>query len=172
MTSTPHVLSLLVASAAIAVSAGCGRMPDAELEAVERALVLTIVEARRSGSVGSIDVELELRNQGGEVARACLGPSRKVSVVGGHDSLAVVHHPGCVREFAMEPGATMRWHDTLPVSGLPTDRVDVGVEIDVVNPRRCGSAGCPSIPIRALNKREVPSGGPTTACSRRRPARS
>lgn len=155
MRSTPHVLSLLLASATIAVSAGCDRLSDAEFAAVESALALTIVEARRSESVGSIDFELELRNQGGKVARACLGPSRKVSGFGGHDSLIVVHHPGCVREFAIEPGETMRWHETLPVSGLPNDRVEVGVEIEVVNPRRCGSAGCPSIQVRALNKREV-----------------
>ncbi len=70
-------------------------------------------------------------------------------------SWGFVDHPGCVREFTIEPGKTMRWRETLPVSGLSSGRVELGVEIEVVNPRRCGGFGCTSIQFKSTNKREV-----------------
>jgi hypothetical protein len=154
MRSTHHVLGLLVASATIAVAAGCDRMPDAEFAAVESALALTIVEASRSESDGSVDFDLELKNQSRKIVRACLGPSRSVSRSGSW-SLNLVDHPGCSREFAIEPGETMRWRETLPVPGLLKERDEVEIGVEVVNSRRCGETGCPSIMVRALNKRQI-----------------
>jgi hypothetical protein len=155
MKRTPDIFALVVAAAALVGAAGCDFMPDREFAAVEGALALTIVDATRSESAGSVDFAFELKNQGGSAVRACLGPSRNVSGPGGVETLDVVHHPGCMREFAIEPGKTMRWHEALPVSGLSRDRVEVEVEIQVVNPRRCGGAGCQSIHIKSTNKREV-----------------
>jgi len=155
MRRTPYVFGFVVASAALVAAAGCDLMPDPEFAAVEGALALIIIEATRSHSGESIDFELELKNQGGALARACLGPSRSVDGSGGVQSFEFVHHPGCIREFAIEPGETMRWHEAMRMSGLSSDRVDVEVEIQVVNPRRCGGAGCPSFQIKSINKREV-----------------
>lgn len=155
MRGTSYVRGLVVASAALAATAGCDRLPDPEFAAVEGALALTAIEASRSNSGESIGFEFELKNQGVALARACLGPSRSVSSSRGVGYSDIVHHPACLREFAIEPGETMRWHEAMRVSGLPTDRVEVEVEIQVVNPRRCGSAGCPSFQIKSINKREV-----------------
>ena len=155
MRRTPYVFGFVIATAALVAAAGCDLLPDPEFAAVEGALALTIVEASRSESAGSVDFAFELKNQGGSLVRACLGPSRNVSGSGGVETLDIVHHPGCMREFAIEAGKTMRWHETLPVSGLSSDRVEVQVEIQVVNPRRCGGAGCQSIHIKSTNKGEV-----------------
>lgn len=155
MRATPVLLRLVVASAAFVAAAGCDFLPDPAFAAAEGALALTIIEARRSHSDASVDFELELKNQGAALAKACLGPDRSVSGAKGLEVLKIVHHPGCVREFAIEPGQTLRWHETIRVSGLSGDRVEVGVAIQVVNPRRCGGAGCSSIQIKSVNTREV-----------------
>ena len=57
------VALLRVAGLAVAVS-GCEFMPDPEFAALERALTLRIVEARRGASGGSADFSLELANRG------------------------------------------------------------------------------------------------------------
>jgi hypothetical protein len=72
---------LLLAGLAVAVS-GCELMPDPEFAALESALTLSIVGAKRSASGRSVNLRFELTNRGSTSAKACLGPSRSVSYKG------------------------------------------------------------------------------------------
>lgn len=142
---------LLLAGLAVTVS-GCEIRPDREFAALEKALTLNIAEAKRSASGGSVDFSFELTNRGSTSAKACLGPSRSVSYKGassGGTGGTSVDHPGCMREFTIQPGGVMSWAETLEVPRLSQGRVEVEVSVQIVNPRRCGGVGCPAIDLKS-----------------------
>lgn len=149
---------LLFAGLAVAVS-GCEVRPDPEFSALKSALSLTIGEARRSASGGAADFSFELRNRGRTSARACLGPSRSVSYEVGSSSgisSTFVDHPGCTREFTIQPGDVMSWDETLEVPRLSEGRAWVEVGVQIVNPRRCGRWGtCAAFDLES-NRFEIP----------------
>src|SRR5512145_109143 len=119
-TASPLVWLLLLAGLAVAVS-GCEIMPDREFAGLEKALTLRIAEAKRSASGGSVDFNFELTNRGSTSAKACLGPSRSVSykvASSSGTSSRFVDHPGCTREFTIQPGGVMSWAETLEVPRL------------------------------------------------------
>jgi hypothetical protein len=151
-TASPLRSLLLFAGLAVSVS-GCEIMPDPEFAALESALILSIVEAKRSGSGGSADLSFELTNRGSTSAKACLGPSRSVSYKFASSSgisSTFVDHPGCTREFTIQSGGVMSWAETLEVPRLSQGRVEVGVSVQIVNPRRCGSWGnCAAIDLKS-----------------------
>jgi hypothetical protein len=133
-------------------------MPDAEFSRVQRALALTIVEARRSAVAGSVDFSFELKNGGSTPAIACLGPSRSVWYKAGSGSGVssdLIDHPGCQREFAIQPGRTWAWSETLEVPTL-SQGIEVEVEVQIVNPRRCGNSGKCSVFAVRSNKVVIP----------------
>lgn len=133
-------------------------MPDPEFSALQRGLALTIVEAKRSAVGGSVDFEFELKNGGRATASACLGPSRSVWYEAGSSggvSSDFVDHPGCKRAFAIQPGGAWAWIETLEVPSL-SQGIEVEVEVQIVNPRRCGSWGdCSAFDVRS-NKVAIP----------------
>ena len=143
---------LLVAGLPVAVS-GCEFTPDPEFAALERALTLSIVKARRGASGGSADFSLELTNRGRTSAKACLGPSRSVSYKVASSSgisSTSVDHAGCTREFTLQSGDVLAWDETLEVPRLSLGRVEVEVSVQIVNPRRCGSWGnCAAIDLKS-----------------------
>jgi len=161
-TASPLGLLLLFAGVAVAVS-GCELMPDPEFAALKSALILNIAEASRSPSDGSVDFRFELTNRGSTSAKSCLGPSRSVSYSVSSSgssstgsSFTGVDHPGCTREFAIESGGVMSWHETLKVPRLSERRVEVEVNVQIVNPRRCGNWGnCVAIYLKS-NTFEIP----------------
>jgi hypothetical protein len=156
-TASPLGSLLLLAGLAVAVS-GCQIMPDIEFVALEKALTLTIAEAKRTASGGSVDFSFELTNRGSTNAKACLGPSRSVSykvASSGGTSSRFVDHPGCTREFTVQPGGVMSWAETLEVPRLSQGRVEVEVSVQIVNPRRCGGWGCAAINLKS-NQFEIP----------------
>lgn len=158
MRRATYPLGSIAALAVLVAGVGCDLLPDPEFAAIERSLELSILEADRAQSGDAVDFEFELKNSGESTARACLGPSRIVSYktsAGGGSSFDGVDHPGCLREFAIRSGDAMRWRETLRVSGASSGQVEVEVEIEVVNPRRCGGVGCPSIQVKSRNKRNV-----------------
>jgi hypothetical protein len=125
-------------------AAGCEILPDREFAALPKALSLKIADARTGASGGSVDFTFAVTNRGRTVAKACLGPSRKVSFrlasssgTGG----TLVDHPGCTREFTIQPGGVMSWAETLEVPRLSQERIDLQVDVQIVNPRRCGNWG-------------------------------
>ena len=142
---------------AVAV-AGCEILPDREFAALPKALTLTIAEAKRSASGTSVDFNFELTNRDSTSVKACLGPSRGVSykvASSSGTSSNFVHHPGCMREFTIEPNGVMAWRETLEVPRLSQGRVELEVDVQLVNPRRCGSAGCTAFDLKS-NRFEIP----------------
>lgn len=134
---------LLFAGLAVGVS-GCEILPDREFAALQKALTLNIPDAKRSASAESVDFSFELRNGGSTIAKACLGPSRSVSyklASSSGTSSKFVDHPGCAREFTIQPGGVMSWAETLEVPRLSEGRVELEVDVQIVNPRRCGNWG-------------------------------
>ena len=148
----PLGLLLLSAGLALGVS-GCEFMPDPEFAALESALTLRIVEAKRSASAGSVDFRFELRNRGSMSAKACFGPSRSVSYKASSSSATsgtFVDHPGCAREFTIQSGDEMSWDEAIEVPRLPHGRAEVEVSVQIVNPRRCGRWGiCAAIDLKS-----------------------
>jgi hypothetical protein len=67
---TGAVLGRTIAMAGLMAGSGCELMPDPEFSAARRALALVIVEASRSRSVGSVDFEFQLKNEGDSTVRA------------------------------------------------------------------------------------------------------
>lgn len=120
---------------------GCEIMPDREFAALEKTLTLNIAEAKRSASGGSADFSFGLTNRVSTSAKACLGPSHSVSYKAASSSgisSRLVDHPGCTREFTVQPGGVMSWAETLEVPRLSEGRVELEVSVQIVNPRRCG----------------------------------
>lgn len=148
----------LYAGIAAAVS-GCEIMPDPEFASLKGALTLSIVEAERSESGASADFTFRLANRGSTTAKACLGPSRSVSYkVASSSGISgsFVDHPGCTREFAIQPGGEMTWAETLEVPRLSEGRVHLQVDVQIVNPRRCGSWGnCAAFDLKS-SQFEIP----------------
>ncbi len=138
-TASPLGSLLLFAGLAVAVS-GCEIMPDREFAALEKALTLNIADAKRNPSGGSVDFSFEMTNGDSTIAKACLGPSRSVASSSGTSS-TFVDHPGCTREFTIQPGGVMLWAETLEVPRLSQGIVDLQVDVQIVNPRRCGNWG-------------------------------
>ena len=145
-------LSLLV------VTGGCHLQPDPAFAVLGRSFELRIVEASRGQAAGSVDFEFELTNGGDSAAAACFGPSRTVSyrtASGGGSSVQAFYHPGCEYEFTIASGKAMRFRETLSIPELSSAPTAIEVEIEVVNPRRCGGFGCASIHVKSLNRRDV-----------------
>jgi hypothetical protein len=145
MARTPSPLGslFLLGGLAVAVS-GCELMPDREFAALEKALTVNIAGAKRNPFGGSVDFSFEMTNRGSTTAKACLGPSRSVSYRLSSSSgttSTFVDHPGCTREFTIQPGGVMSWTETLEVPRLSQGRVDLQVDVQIVNPRRCGKWG-------------------------------
>jgi hypothetical protein len=134
-------------------------MPDPKFAALKGALTLSIVEAKRSESGASADFTFRLANRGSATAKACLGPSRSVSYkVASSSGISsrLVDHPGCTREFTIQPGGVMSWAETLEVPRLSEGRVEIEVSVQIVNPRRCGGWGnCAAFDLKA-NQVEIP----------------
>jgi hypothetical protein len=153
-TACPLASLLLYAGLSVIVS-GCEMMPDPEFAALNSALTLSVVEARRGASAGSADFRFELTNRGSASAKACLGPSRSVSYkVSSSSGISsnFVDHPGCTRAFTIPPGGVMSWE----VPRLSQGRVKVEVSVQIVNPRRCGGWGnCSAIELKS-NELEIP----------------
>lgn len=139
------------------VVASCDNIPDPAFAGLADTLVFSLTEATRSASPGAVDFEFRVENRGRLTATACLGPSRIVTYNSERDEASGtwVDHPGCAREFAVEAGGAISWRETLGVRRLSTDRGEVQVEIDVLNPRRCNAFNCKTIHFTS-NKREVP----------------
>jgi hypothetical protein len=136
--------SLLLLAGLVGGLLGCELMPDREFAALEKALTVRIADAKRNPSGGSVDFSFEMTNRGSTIAKACLGPSRSVSYrlsSSSGTSSTFVDHPGCTREFTIQPGGVMSWAETLEVPRLSQGRIDLQVDIQIVNPRRCGSWG-------------------------------
>src|SRR5262249_34822926 len=165
MRGTASALGLLLPFAGLAVGlSGCEVMPDPEFAALKSALTLSITEAKRSPLDGSVDFHLELRNGGSTTANACPRPPRRVfSVVSSSSagsrtfmSSTFVDHAGCAREFAIESGGVMSWNEALKAPPLSEGRVEVEVDVQIVNPRRCGRWGnCAAIDLKS-NTVEIP----------------
>jgi hypothetical protein len=134
-------------------------MPDPEFAALKGVLTLSLVEAKRSESGASADVTFKMANRWSTTAKACLGPSRSVSYKVASSSgisSSFVDHPGCTREFTIQPGGEMTWAETLEVSRLSEGRVQLQVDVQIVNPRRCGSWGnCAAFDLKS-NQFEIP----------------
>jgi len=145
MRTTSTILGSLLAMVGLAAfGAGCEFLPDPEFSAMEKALGLSVVEAKRGAGVGSLDFDFQLKNRGNATAKACLGPSRSVSSQAGSwsgSSSTFVDHPGCMREFVIEAGDSMSWRETLEVLHLPDGPIEARVDVQIVNPRRCGNWG-------------------------------
>jgi hypothetical protein len=147
----------LYAGFAAAVS-GCEIMPDPEFAELKDALTFSIVEAKRNESGGSADFTFRLTNRGSTAANACLGPSRSMSYkVASSSGISsnFVSHPGCMREFTIQPGGVMGWTETLQVPRLSQGRVELEVDVQLVNPRRCSSVGCTAFDLKS-NRFEIP----------------
>jgi hypothetical protein len=133
-------------------------MVDPELAALERTLKLEIEQARRLHRNGSTEFVFKLSNQGATVAEACLGPGRSVSYSSSGrsgTSMTFVDHPGCVREFTLQPSGEMTWREELEVPTVAHGIVEVEVDVEVVNPRRCGGCGCSTIELHS-NRYVIP----------------
>jgi hypothetical protein len=140
---------------ALAASA-CDLLPDPEFARIGDALKLKIAKVNRSESGTSAEFVFTVTNGGPYAVTACLGPSRSVSYdTSGPSGIRFtgVDHPGCMREFTIEPGQDMTWSEVLEVPHLSHTRVEVEVEVEVVNPRRCGGAGCTSTKLRSNKQR-------------------
>ena len=148
--------------AGLAVS-GCDLMPDPEFAALQDALTLRIVEAKRNASGPSLDFSFELANRGSRDARACLGPSRSVDYhwefpggSGGGVMSHSVDHAGCMREFTIQPGSVMSWAETIEMRELRQGTFEVKVEVQITNPNRCGNWGnCTSFDVES-NRVDIP----------------
>lgn len=120
-------------------------MPDREFAALEKALTVDIADAKRNPSGVSVDFSFEMTNRGRTAAKGCLGPSRSVSYWWLPSSSGIsstfVDHPGCTREFTIEPGGVMSWVETLEMPKLSQGHVYLQADIQIVNPRRCGNWG-------------------------------
>jgi hypothetical protein len=123
-------------------------MPDPAFDALPEALALKMVDAKLNSSRSSIDFSFELANKGKSTASACLGPSRSVDYhvdyKGGSEGGSIgsyVDHPGCARQFAIEPGDTLSWAETIAIREMRQGRLEVKVDVQITNPNRCGSWG-------------------------------
>ena len=156
MQTAEALRSLCLFEVFAAASSGCDQLaPDRDFEALKNSLELRINDATRGRFGETTDVHFTITNQGTTTARACLGPSRGVSykneLSGGGSTGSSVNHPGCVREFAIQPGGVMTWTEPLDI---PAGRVEVEIAVEIVNPRRCDSFGCASINLTS-NKFEM-----------------
>jgi hypothetical protein len=142
----------------VLAASGCDRLPDRQFARIGDSLKLKIAKVTRSESGTSAEFVLTMTNSGPRAVNACLGPSRNVSVDTSGPQASTfnsIDHPGCVREFTLEPGRDMTWSEVIDVPHLSETRVDVEVDVEVVNPRRCGGWGCTSTDIRS-NKQRIP----------------
>lgn len=159
MTKTNVNAAIRVTILALAIAAsGCDWLPDPQFARVGDSLKLKIVKVSRSASGTSAEFVFTVSNGGRHAVNACLGPSRSVSVeTSGPQatSFTFVNHPGCMREFTLEPGRDMTWSEVIDVPHLSETRVNVEVDVEVVNPRRCGGAGCRSTRLKS-NKQTIP----------------
>jgi hypothetical protein len=140
--ATGSRLVLTIACVLAAAHLGCELVPDPAFRQLETSLSLGIVGAKRGDVAGSVDFEFRLQNRGTSTAKACLGPSRTVSyrtMSGGGAAGTFVDHPGCMKEFDIDSGDKFQWRETLDVPQSSDGRVKVDVQI--VNPRRCGTWG-------------------------------
>jgi hypothetical protein len=154
-------IRITILGVALAAS-GCKQLPDRQFARIGDSLKLTIAKVARSGSGTSVEFVFTVTNVGPRAVNACLGPSRSVlyqtsterssrSGVGFNS----VDHPGCGREFTLEHGRDMTWSEVLEVPDLSEAPMDVEVDVEVVNPRRCDGWGCTSANIRS-NKQRIP----------------
>jgi hypothetical protein len=110
-------------------------MPDPEFAALKGALTLSIVEAKRTTSGGAADFSFKLTNR----ERECEGVPGAIAqcvpqgrVIEWHQQF-ILDHPGCTREFTIQPGGVMSWAETLEVPRLSQGRVEVEVSVQIVN---------------------------------------
>jgi hypothetical protein len=147
-----HVVILALALAA----SGCYLLPDRQFARIGDSLKLKIAKVNRSESGTSAEFVFAITNSGPHAVNACLGPSRSVSYkTSGFSGIRsnFVDHPGCMREFTIEPGRGMTWSEVIDVPHLSESPVDVEVEVEVVNPRRCSAVGCTSATLKSNNQR-------------------
>jgi hypothetical protein len=137
----------------------CDELPDPQFERIGDSLKLNIAKVKLSDSANSAEFVFSLTNGGPEAVTACLGPSRSVSYSSesqgpGGTSFSDFSHPGCVRQFTIEPHSDMTWSEVLEVPHLLSPRVDVEIGVQVVNPRRCiGGTGCMSTTLKSNKQR-------------------
>ena len=153
--TTMRFRSRVFVTAFILGGSACSWMPasvDPEFLALERTLRLEIASAARLFDSGAAEVTYKLSNQGTGVAKACLGPGRDVTFRASGSSwssLRFVHHAGCVKEFTLQPGGDMTWREELEIAPKSQGSVEIEVEIEILNPRTCGSPGCSSVQVRS-----------------------
>jgi hypothetical protein len=90
-------------------------------------------------------VEFKLSNDSASAVKSCLGPSRAVSYKSSGSSGVASHgfdHPGCTKEFTIEPKSNMLWTEEVEVPIVLRTGVKVQIDVELVNPRRCGGWGC------------------------------
>lgn len=149
---------LLCAGITVALS-GCEIVPDREFSALKDTLTLSIVAAERRESGESVDFTFILRNRGSRPALACLGPARSVSYEVASSSgvsFSFVNHPACMREFTIQPGREMTWAETLEVPQLPEGRVQLQIDVQIMNSQRCGGwVKCATFDLKS-NEFEIP----------------
>jgi hypothetical protein len=136
------------------IGPACAWLPadvDPELVALEGALKLEIAQVNPLQN-GSAEFTFKLLNQGPETAKACLGPSRSVWYTSSGSSGVSgtsVDHPGCMREFTLQPKSDMTWREELKVAAVSWETLEVQVDLQIVNPRRCRGVGCSAIELRS-----------------------
>jgi hypothetical protein len=141
---------------ALAASA-CDRVPDPQFGRIGNSLKLEIAKVTRSKDGTSAEFVFTVNNAGSGPVNACLGPVKRVSYdtsgpVGGMTFMSN-SHPGCMREFTLEPGRGMTWSEAIEMAHLSETRVDVEVEVEVMNPRRCGRFGCATTTLQSNKQR-------------------
>lgn len=90
-------------------------------------------------------VEFNLSNKSASAVKSCLGPSRAVSYKSSGSSGVAsdgFDHPGCTKEFTIEPKSDLLWNEEVEFPIVLRSGVKIEIEVELVNPRRCGGWGC------------------------------
>jgi len=157
MSHVNAAIRLMILALALDASA-CNLLPDPQFARIADSLKLKIVKVSRSESGTSAEFVFSVSNGGPHAVNACLGPSRSVSVETSGPQATSFHsvdHPGCMREFTLEPGRDITWSEVIEVPHLSETRVDVEVDVEVVNPRRCDGWGCRATRLKS-DKQRIP----------------
>lgn len=136
--------------------AACSWLPallEPDLESLRRSLKLEITDVKKPEWNKPADVSLKLTNQSAIVVKACLGPSRSLSYSapgGGGTRSTDIDHPGCIKEFVLQPAGEMTWNEHLDVPTTLVAGLELEVTVEIVEPRSCGGWGCSAIQMRSI----------------------
>ena len=144
-------LSLAI-GAFLVPAVGCVWLPSTELRRYEEALALSIMAPDLFGAGEAVEFSLSLSNRSAQLVEACLGPSRSVSLKSGSRSTTTstsVDHPGCAKQFRLEPSGEFVWAETLETPAVPPGSGKIELAVEIVDPQHCGAFGCASTEVRA-----------------------